>query len=71
MKVTFTKEINRCYHECPYFELEGGPGPVMICGHPDAPEVPSGGWKGWGVISHPDCDNGFPQKCPLLLGKVD
>jgi len=53
-----TKNITRCYHQCPYFALDGGPGPVMCCDHPKA--------EHWGIISHPDCDNGFPKKCPLL-----
>jgi len=53
-----TKEIGRCYQECPHFGLEGGPGPVMVCGHPDAPLT------GY-IISHPDCDRGFPKECPL------
>lgn len=61
MKVTriITKEISRCYHECPYFNLEGGPGPVMVCGHPEA--------KSPYIVSHPECDTGFPKECPLLM----
>lgn len=58
-KVSVEKEIDRCYHQCLYFGLEGGPGAVMICNHPKAPK------KGF-IISHPDCDNGFPKDCPLL-----
>lgn len=57
MKVT--KDISKCYQECPHFELDGGPGPVMYCGHPDAPD------SGY-IISHPECDTGFPKKCPLI-----
>jgi hypothetical protein len=55
--------ISRCYHQCPYFSLDGGPGPVMYCGHPalDAKNV-----YDRMIISHPDCDNGFPAKCPLV-----
>jgi len=59
MKVTLTKNIERCYHECPYFELDGGPSPVMVCDHPKAPD------SGY-IISHPQCMNGFPEKCPLV-----
>ena len=60
IQVTITKEISRCYHECPYFQLDGGPGPVMYCAHPTFK-----GYEGF-IISHPDCDDGFPEKCPLL-----
>lgn len=57
------KDIEKCFHTCPYFETEGGPGPIMVCGHPF--------WKDKGcydkmIISHPECDTGFPKKCPLL-----
>lgn len=64
IKVTITKEISRCYHECPHFGLDGGPGAVMVCNHPDGnlPGYP----PGYGIISHPDCDSGFPKLCPLL-----
>lgn len=60
MKVTKTvsKEIGHCAHECPYFDLDGGPGPVMYCRHPEAPD------SGY-IIHHPECDEGFPSKCPL------
>jgi len=62
MKVKVTKvstvEISRCYHQCPYFSVEGGPGPIMICNHPEV-ENPH-------IITHPKCVSGFPEKCPLL-----
>jgi hypothetical protein len=58
--VSFTKEISRCYHECPYFGLDGGPSPTMICNHPSFSR-----YEGC-IISHPDCDEGFPKACPLL-----
>jgi hypothetical protein len=58
--VSFTKEISRCYHECPHFGLDGGPSPTMICNHPSFT-----GYEGC-IISHPDCDEGFPKACPLL-----
>jgi len=57
--VVYSKKIKECYHECPYFEIDGGPGPVMICNHP---EVKNNGL----MIRHPECDNGFPPGCPLL-----
>ena len=50
------REINKCYHQCPYF---GGDVEVMICDHPDAED------KGY-IITYPDCMNGFPAKCPLI-----
>lgn len=62
MKVVFIKEISQCYHECPYFTLDGGPGSVMVCDHPKAPG--EGIAKGM-IISHPDCAAGFPKLCPL------
>ena len=57
--VVYSKKIDRCYHECPYFGIDGGPGPVMVCNHPNAED------NGL-IISHPECDNGFPLRCPLL-----
>ena len=58
-----TKTITKCYHSCPYFGLEGGgPGQCMICEHPS---FTPGTYEG-AIISHPDCDNGFPEECPLL-----
>lgn len=54
--------ISRCYHECPFFRLDGGPGPVMYCDHPS---LRGKGMEAQFIISHPDCDNGFPKGCPL------
>ena len=65
MKVTIparTQEITRCYHTCPYFGLDGGPSPTMICNHPYWND--KGSYAG-AIISHPECDDGFPDKCPL------
>ena len=59
-------EITRCYHQCPYFELDGGPGAAMYCGHPSIGEWPAGY-----IINHPECDEGFPSACPLLKGTID
>ena len=58
MKVTrtITKDITKCYHECPYFGLEGH---EMICEHPYAD-------ADGGIITHPDCDKGFPEDCPMM-----
>ena len=55
------KEIHRCYHECPYFGLEGGPGPMMVCLHPTLKGL---GIEHAAIIDHPDCDTGFPKLCP-------
>jgi hypothetical protein len=60
---TITKDISKCYHECPHFGLDGGPSPAMICEHPyfDNKDCYAGM-----IISHPQCTEGFPPKCPLL-----
>ncbi len=57
--VTTTTVVERCYHSCPHFGLDGGPGAAMVCNHPKAPDM------GY-IISHPECDNGFPPLCPLV-----
>ena len=65
---TTKRTIERCYHDCPHFYLDGGPGPVMACGHPDT-EARYEKLKNLAeiyIISHPNCDNGFPERCPLL-----
>jgi len=60
-KETLTEKVQTeyCYHNCEYFELDGGPNPVMICTHPEAPD------NGF-IISHPEYDEGLPKKCPLI-----
>ena len=66
LKVTIpakTVTIDKCYHTCPYFTTEGGPGPVMVCNHPYFDDKES--YDNY-IISHPKCDTGFPDKCPLL-----
>jgi hypothetical protein len=57
-----TKEIKRCYHECLYFgtSMDG-----MECLHPYFND--KGAYSNM-IISHPDCDNGFPKDCPLMKG---
>jgi len=71
VKVTYTKTISRCYGQCPYFDLDGGPGPVMICTHPETIKKfkKSNDLNDAYIISHPKCDNGFPEKCPLIKDK--
>ena len=53
---TVEKEIDRCFYTCPYFSVEGQEG-MMTCEHSQAPNPY--------IISHPDCMNGFPKRCPL------
>jgi len=60
------KIIDHCYHNCTYFKLDGGPGPVMYCAHPKTKEKFPGPYEDC-IISHPDCDTGFPKDCPLPL----
>ena len=59
MKVVYIKEIKYCWRQCPYYGIDGGPGPVMTCEHPEAPQ------SGY-IISHPECTEGFPELCPLV-----
>lgn len=56
-------EIDRCYHTCPHFALDGGPSSIMYCSHPYWND--KGSYAGC-IISHPQCDTGFPDQCPLL-----
>ena len=58
------KAIKRCYHECPYFGLDEGPSPMMVCEHPVLAGLSI---EHAAIISHPDCDTGFPEKCPEVL----
>jgi len=55
--------IDRCYHECHYFRT-GGHGDPMECRHPDTLARFPGAYENC-IINHPDCDNGFPELCPL------
>ena len=59
--ITIERDIKRCYHECPYFDVEGMEH-AMVCRHPKAPGEPP--YQGL-IISHPDCMTGFPKECPL------
>ncbi len=60
-KITTVEEqdIDHCYQQCPYFgnDMDG-----MFCGHPNIDQkTPYANM----IISHPDCDTGFPKACPL------
>ena len=56
------KTIKKCFHSCPYFEIEAGMTKAMICTNKEAP------YKH--IISHPECDNGFPKLCPLIKEEI-
>ncbi len=53
-------DIEKCYHTCPHFTLYGN---EMSCGHPYFDD--KGAYAGM-IISHPECDSGFPKDCPLF-----
>jgi hypothetical protein len=52
------KEIERC-NDCPYKSNESE---IMVCTHPSSNKNQYIKY----IISHPECDTGFPQDCPLL-----
>ena len=60
IKVNVTKEIERCV-DCPFHGIDGGPSPVMMCFHPSATTLELAY-----IIHSPECNNGFPERCPLL-----
>jgi hypothetical protein len=73
MKVTVpakTFHISQCWNECPFFSTEGMER-MMVCNHPvmlkkcDDEDDPYAN----AIISHPDCDDGFPKQCPLVQGE--
>lgn len=66
--MTKTVKITRCYHECLHFGIDGGPSGAMVCHHPEIEKQykETGNIGVFYIISHPDCDDGFPPKCPLL-----
>ena len=65
-KIKFIFSITKCA-ECPYKSDDGCyPGPAMVCMHPQV-EKTCGDRLGRGVVYRPDCDIGFPPKCPLRL----
>lgn len=57
--IRYEVKIEKCYRECPFFKsgFEG-----MSCSHPTF-DPPS--WDSH-IIYHPECDSGFPAKCPLI-----
>ncbi len=69
IEVATTKKIKRCYHECPYFSVDGGPSGAMMCLHPKIKKQfeKTQNIAVYYIINHPKCDNGFPKKCPLLM----
>ena len=63
VKVSYEKDIKRCYHDCPYF---GSSQDGMECGHPYfKPLLKKNSYANM-IISHPDCDEGFLKECPLF-----
>ena len=65
METNKTFEVTSC-GSCPLRTTDGGgPGPVMICGHPK--------WEGRGydaaIVSWTTMDS-FPEKCPLKEGEL-
>jgi len=57
--------IYHCYHNCRYFVTAGSSEP-MECHHPKTlKKYPK--WPDFCIISHPDCDTGFPKECPLPI----
>lgn len=64
--ITFVFSVSTC-SQCPYKSDDGcRPGSIIVCTHPQI-EKTSGDRLGRGVITYPECDDGFPPKCPLLL----
>lgn len=59
LTVSIAKIIDHCWNQCFHCDINDGPGSAMICLHPQAPD------DGY-IISHPECDTGFPEKCPLI-----
>lgn len=54
---TVSKKITRCWNTCPHYGLDMN---TMVCNHPEAEN------SGY-IIEHPQCMNGFPDKCPLII----
>jgi hypothetical protein len=63
--VTVVTRVTRCMN-CPHKGIDGWPGSVMVCNHPDCPKDTRGY-----IINHPDCDEGFPDRCPLFGKEQD
>ncbi len=67
MKITvkriISSKIDHCYHQCPYFSVSTN---MMECGHPYWDEAAKKDPWVRMIISHPECDTGFPKECPLI-----
>jgi hypothetical protein len=59
--------VNSCYRGCPFFALDGGPGPIMYCSHPYWED--KGTYAGFGIITQDNSHNRVPDKCPLRNGE--
>ena len=60
------KEVSVCRRDCEHSSDDGGgPGTVMCCDHPRVADFFNNDHLGRGVILHPVCDSGIPEKCPL------
>ena len=58
--ITVCRDIDRCYHQCPHFSTNGE---GMYCTHPKFDGCQA--YENF-IISHPKCDTGFPDDCPLI-----
>jgi len=65
MKIKVVKEIE-CCRDCPFYidELSCSP----YCSHPFV--VGDMGLSHNGLVGNQICASGFPEKCPLLKGKI-
>lgn len=71
IKVSKATIIDHCDRQCPHFDIDGGPGGAMVCEHPELKKKykRTHNLSVFYIISHPECDDGFPKKCPLLTHK--
>ena len=56
--------VSSCCNDCPLFTTDGGPGAVMICGHPIFK-----GYEG-AIITHQNSSGRVPYECPLRYEEV-
>jgi hypothetical protein len=61
---TETVAVRECYHACPFFDLDGGPGAIMFCNHPLK------GYMDGMIISHENSHDRVPDECPLRKDNV-
>lgn len=54
------KENVACCDECPLRGIDGGPGPVMVCDHPEAEDM------GYIISWDENAENRISKKCPKL-----